>query len=135
MANSSASEIAYEKAHVEESRRTNIAVSNGICLTIAFVAVLLRFISRRLAGTNNGPDDWWAWAALVSKVASRKDIGVCANVGQLLFILYIISYSYNVHYGLGRHAILITNLKGYMIVRLALVHLPVLSIPNKQGVA
>ena len=135
MANPSASEIAYEKAHVEESRQRNIAVSNAICLSIAFVAVLLRFISRRLAGTNNGPDDWWAWTALVSKVASQKDIGVCANVGQLLFTLYIISYSFNVHYGLGRHAILITNRKGYLIVRLALIQLLVLSIPNKQGIA
>lgn len=97
MAEPSPSEIAYEEAHINQSRQINIAVSNGICLGIAFVAVLLRFISRRLAGTINGADDWWAWIALT------------------LFTLYIIAYSFNAHYGLGRHSILITNLKGFII--------------------
>ena len=72
MAEPSPSEIAYEEAHIDQSRQINIAVSNGICLGIAFVAVLLRFISRRLAGTNNGADDWWAWIALVGKLQIRK---------------------------------------------------------------
>lgn len=108
MAEPSPSEIAYEEAYIDQSRQINVAVSNGICLGIAFVAVLLRFISRRLAGTNNGADDWWAWIALT------------------LFTLYIIAYSFNAHYGLGRHLILITNLKGFIIVRLALLSLLIL---------
>lgn len=73
MAEPSPSEIAFEQAHIHQSRQIDIAVSNGICLGIAFVAVLLRFISRRLAGTSNGPDDWWAWIALVGKLQSREE--------------------------------------------------------------
>lgn len=61
------SEIAYEKAHVNQSRQIDIAVSNGICLGIAYIALLLRFLSRRLARTKIGADDWWALIALVGK--------------------------------------------------------------------
>ena len=73
MAEPSPSEIAYEKAHIDQSRQINLAVSNGICLGIAFIAVLLRFISRRLAKTHNGKDDWWTWTALVSKSSSQDE--------------------------------------------------------------
>ena len=89
MANISASEIAYEKAHIGESRQIDIAVSNGICLSIGFVAVLLRFISRRLAGTNNGPDDWWAWTALVRKAVSQKTLDITLT----LVSFYLLSIS------------------------------------------
>ena len=65
MASVPASESAYEKAHINDSRQVGIAVSNGICIGVAFIAVLLRFVSRRLAKTDNGPDDWCAWSALV----------------------------------------------------------------------
>ena len=66
------SEIAYEQAHIDQSRQMNMAVSNAICLGVAFVAVLLRLLSRRLAGTKNAADDWWVWTALVRKSKSRR---------------------------------------------------------------
>ena len=74
MADISPSEIAYEKAHIHQSRQVNLAVSNGICLGIAYIAVLLRFISRRLAKTPNGKDDWWTWAALVGEFSSQDEV-------------------------------------------------------------
>ena len=74
MAEPSPSEIAYEKAHINQSRQVNLAVSNGICLGIAYIAVLLRFISRRLAKTPNGKDDWWTWIALVGKFSGQDEI-------------------------------------------------------------
>ena len=36
---------------------------------------------------------------------------------QILYTVNIIAYSCNAHYGLGRHSILIKNLKGFIIVR------------------
>ena len=74
MAELSPSEIAQENAHIHQSRQINLDVSNGICLAIAYIAVLLRFISRRLAKTPNGKDDWWTWIALVGKSTSQDEI-------------------------------------------------------------
>ena len=65
MAQLTPSEIAYENAHIDQSRQINMAVSNGVCLGVASIAVLLRIISRRLARAKNRADDWWAWNALV----------------------------------------------------------------------
>ena len=65
MALPSPSEITYQKAHMQDDRRIGIIISNVVCFVLATAAVILRFISRRLAGTKHGWDDWWMLAALV----------------------------------------------------------------------
>lgn len=65
MASLSEAEIEYEKAHIKQNRQLGIGVSNGICLGLAFIAVLLRITARHLARTRVGVDDWWAWISLV----------------------------------------------------------------------
>jgi len=65
MGSLSEAEIEYQKAHIQQNRQLGIAVSNGICLGLAFIAVLLRITARRLAHTRIGVDDWWAWISLV----------------------------------------------------------------------
>ena len=65
MAAPSPSEIAYEEAHIGDSRQLGIAISNGVCYGVAVVAVLLRLVSRRLSQAGNRVDDWWAWIGLV----------------------------------------------------------------------
>ena len=49
MAAPSAADIEYQKAHINDDRRIGIAVSNVVCLGVAVVAVILRYVSRLLA--------------------------------------------------------------------------------------
>ena len=55
----------YQLDHVDESRADNIRSSLIACLVIATVAVILRFISRRMVTTSIKADDWMIVAALV----------------------------------------------------------------------
>ncbi|KAF6235596.1 hypothetical protein HO173_006279 [Letharia columbiana] len=97
MATLSPSEIAFQRSHIGDDRRTGITVSNVICYTLAVVAVLLRVFSRRLAQVEHRADDWWIWGAL------------------FLFTVYIAAYQVLVHFGLGRHVVLVTNTKGFVV--------------------
>ena len=55
----------YQLAHVHERRRKSIAVAYAICLSIAFVAVIMRFVSRRIGRSSYGADDWSMVVAMV----------------------------------------------------------------------
>ncbi len=55
----------YQLEHVEESRVNDVLSSLISCLVIATVAVILRFISRRMVKTGVKADDWMIIAALV----------------------------------------------------------------------
>lgn len=68
MAEPSPSDMAAENPYIDQSRQIVLSVCNAILLAIAYIAVLLRFISRRLAKTHIGKDDWWIWTALVGTV-------------------------------------------------------------------
>ncbi|MCJ1454842.1 hypothetical protein MMC28_005195 [Mycoblastus sanguinarius] len=90
-------EIAFQKAHIHDDQRIEMAVVIAVCLAVAYTAVFLRYVSRRLAGTKFGKDDGWVCAALVSQT------------------LYSTAYSVMIHYGFGRHSILVTNIKGLVV--------------------
>lgn len=51
-------EAQYQLAHINDSRRAAIATAYIICVPIIFLAVVLRFISRRIGRTKYGADDW-----------------------------------------------------------------------------
>ncbi|MCJ1455501.1 hypothetical protein MMC28_005856 [Mycoblastus sanguinarius] len=97
MATPSAAEIAYQTAHSSDDRRPTVIVPNIVCPIAAYVAVLLRFESRRIARTKLRADDWWIVAGLIFTTG------------------YAVSYSLTVKYGMGRHAIFITNVKSFTI--------------------
>ena len=59
-------EAQYQLDHVHESRFQAIASSQIACLIIAFIAIILRFVSRRLSKTPIKADDWMIVVALVS---------------------------------------------------------------------
>ena len=58
-------EARYQLAHIHESRAKDINISHFVCLTIAVVAIALRFLSRRISRTALKMDDWMIVAALV----------------------------------------------------------------------
>lgn len=59
----------YQLAHIHERRRKSIAVAYAICLSIAFVAVIMRFVSRRIGRSSYGADDWSMVVAMILTAA------------------------------------------------------------------
>ena len=58
-------EIEYQKLHVHDDRSQDIVSSHAICITLAFLAVVLRFLSRKLGKIPIGADDWTIILAFV----------------------------------------------------------------------
>lgn len=52
-----ATEMVYQKAHAGDDRRLDVVVSHAICITLAIIAVVLRFISRRIGTVKVGWND------------------------------------------------------------------------------
>lgn len=58
-------ELSYEQTHINESRVTGLLVSNILCLGLAYVAVALRFLCRRVGRIKYDWDDWLILLGLV----------------------------------------------------------------------
>ena len=58
-------EIQYQQEHIGENRIPNIIAANVACLTLAFVFVGLRFLSRWMKRIKCEADDWLVVAGLV----------------------------------------------------------------------
>ncbi|KAF2113080.1 hypothetical protein BDV96DRAFT_648693 [Lophiotrema nucula] len=100
MIHPSAEEIAYMEAHVDDDRRLWFVGINAACLAVGYLAVTLRFLSRSKIGTNLGLDDWLIGLALLF---------LTGHTG-CLFVA--------VRFGMGRHAILVNDLKSLAVVTL-----------------
>ena len=84
-------EISYQQVHIHDDRSRDIVLSHIICLSLAFIAILLRFLSRHIGRVRREPDDWMIVAAFIF-ATGEVTCGLLA-----------------VHYGGGKHAILITD--------------------------
>ena len=51
-------EAEHQLAYVHDNKRASIAITYIICLPTTFVAVLMRFVSRRIGHIKYGADDW-----------------------------------------------------------------------------
>ncbi len=102
------SEIVYQTAHLADDRQANLIVSSALCLAFAYMAVALRFASRRVARNTIGPDDYAILAGLFFNSTHVASVIVC------------------VHYGLGRHLIRVTNFSAFEKALLAseILYLP-----------
>jgi hypothetical protein len=65
-----AAEIRYQQLHIEDDRSPDVIASIAICLPAAYLAVALRFVSRRVAGAKLLWDDWLIVIALVRDPAT-----------------------------------------------------------------
>ena len=65
MASLSPSDLSYQQSHIGEDRSVEIITASAICLSAAYVAVILRFVSRRLSKTILQGDDYTIVIALV----------------------------------------------------------------------
>ncbi len=57
--------VQYQLAHKDQNRAVDLITSNIIMLTAAYVAVALRFTSRRMSHASLQGDDWMIVVGLV----------------------------------------------------------------------
>ncbi|KAI4099961.1 MAG: hypothetical protein LQ345_007474, partial [Seirophora villosa] len=91
MASLSPSEILYQQAHAHEDKSPRIIAASAVCLVAAFLAVIFRFVSRRMIKTSLQADDYTTLAALVFTTG------------------FVVSVLISVRFGLGRHALTLTD--------------------------
>ena len=60
-------EIQDQMAHSSDNKAPDIIAANVVCLTIACIAVALRFQARRVARIRYEEDDWLILAGLVRR--------------------------------------------------------------------
>ena len=58
-------EAKYQLAHVKDSKRVATLTAYVVSVSISILAVMMRFVSRRIGRTKYGADDWVMLAALV----------------------------------------------------------------------
>jgi hypothetical protein len=61
----SPAKLLYEQQHITDDRSAPVIAANVACVTLAFIAVCLRFISRRMSKIAYKADDWLSISALV----------------------------------------------------------------------
>ena len=67
-------EAKYQLAHIKDSKRVATLIAYVVSASLSLVAVIMRFVSRRIGRTKYGADDWVMLAALVFKVSYRLRI-------------------------------------------------------------
>ena len=85
------SAILDQEKHVNDNKKPYLIAASAICLSAAYIAVTLRFIARRLARNSLGADDYTVLVAL------------------FFTSVFVTTVLIGVHYGLGRHLILVTD--------------------------
>ena len=85
------SEILSQLRHISDDRSSAIILSHAICISLAFLAVILRFTSRRIGHIPLKADDYLIIGALV--------LGLGEVIGGLLCV----------RYGGGKHAVLLQD--------------------------
>ena len=67
----SPSDIQYQRAHASEDKSKGVVVGCVICTVVSYIAVLLRFVSRRLSKTAIKSDDAMMILTLVGSLVIR----------------------------------------------------------------
>ena len=61
----SPAKILYEQQHITDDRSAPLIAANVVCVSLALIAVCMRFTSRRLAKIKYEADDWLIIIGLV----------------------------------------------------------------------
>lgn len=76
----SKADILYQKQHVYDNRGPAIIASHVICFSLASIAVVLRFVSRKIARVKYEADDWLIVGGLVLTLG----VMICNLVGNTI---------------------------------------------------
>ena len=85
-------EAQYQLEHINETRVSALVSSHIICLVIAYIAVFLRFLSRRINNARHKLDDWLMLLGLVF---------FTVYIAMVLLVVF--------RYGGGKHSILLKD--------------------------
>ena len=85
-------EAKYQVDHIQDNRAKEAVASQIICLSIGFISVFLRFVSRRIIKAKFKADDFLVLISLIFTT---------------IFISLVLVCVYK--YGAGRHAILLSH--------------------------
>ena len=85
------SAILDQEKHINDNKKPSLIVASATCLSAAYIAVILRFTARRLARNSLEADDYTVLVAL------------------FFTSVFVTTVLLGVHYGLGRHLILVTD--------------------------
>ena len=80
MATLSSQNIRYQQEHKDENRASDMIIANVVMLSAAYIAVVLRFISRRLSHAELKADDWMIMLGLVGLQAAIDSNVLCFAV-------------------------------------------------------
>ncbi len=109
MASLTPSELQYQLSHASEDRSANVVAAVTTCLCLAFIAVGLRILARRMTKTPLGADDWMILIALVREYLYQLytivDIKTFSPSLKFFNAVYAASTLVLVRFGLGRHQI------------------------------
>ena len=64
----------YQLAHINDSKKVAVLTTYIISTSISLLAVILRFVSRRIGHTKYGADDWIMLAALVLNLSYQLSV-------------------------------------------------------------
>ena len=101
----------YQLLHIHDSRVPELVVSMALCLPAAYLAICLRFLSRRVGKVPSKADDWWLVVGLVSRHPFSElpwaIVKLTPSWTQLFTTAFVTCEAILTHLGLGRHAILL----------------------------
>lgn len=73
-------EAQYQLAHIHDSRKASVAAAYAVCLPIAFIAVIMRFVSRRIGRVSYGLDDW---VIVMAYVRHSYSLDICVMLTNI----------------------------------------------------
>ncbi|KAK0511558.1 hypothetical protein JMJ35_006131 [Cladonia borealis] len=74
-------QIQYQLAHIHEDRASEIVISHAVLLPLAVIAVVARFIARRLCRAHIGLDDYMIVVALLAAIGEATGALLCVANG------------------------------------------------------
>ena len=77
-------EVQYELAHLNDGRELSVAAAYIVCVAIILLAVIMRFVSRRIGRIKYEADDWTMVVALVLIPSSSPQYLPIIHSGSLV---------------------------------------------------
>ena len=76
-------ELEWQELHMHDNEVPQLIAANVVCLSLACIAVILRFLARRVAKINYQADDWLILAGLVGSTSSSPLLSTLFHVTSL----------------------------------------------------
>lgn len=100
----SPAELMEQEMHVSDTMVPDIIAVNVACFTIACIAVVLRFLARRMARVRYEADDWLIVVALVRSISLlQSDLGLHVEACPLISFKHTVFYAWSLRVRFARY--------------------------------